>query len=60
MVSIVPYHRCIRAHVAGYNIGRIRKVTKRLCVEAHLLIQVHKYVLQDENTICTRCTTELR
>ena len=47
MVSIVPYHMCIRAHAAGYNIGRIRKVAGRLCVEAHILIQVHKYVLQD-------------
>ena len=54
-VVVVPYHRCIRVCMAGYDIGRIHEVTGRLCVEAHILRRVREYVLQDENTICTVC-----
>ena len=54
VVTIVPYHRCIHVHVAGYDMGRMRKVTGRLSGEAHILRRVHEYVLQDENTISTQ------
>jgi hypothetical protein len=45
MVSVVPYHRCIRVCMAGYKIGRIHVVTVRVkCSGAHIdKLQTHLY-----------------
>ena len=49
MVSVVPYHRCIRVCMAGYNIGRIHVVTVRVKFSgAH--IDTNASVLQGEST----------